>query len=150
MQIISFLEQGKNVGFITLGDPGTYSTYMYVHEIIAAEGFECEIIPGVTSYSAAAAAFGTALCEGDETLLIIPARHSKSVDELLGLPGNKVIMKSGKNLAHVLDALKKRGYADKTKLACRVTMEGQRLFGSIGEYESAQESGYFTIALVKE
>jgi precorrin-2/cobalt-factor-2 C20-methyltransferase len=62
--IIKYLDDGKDVGFVTLGDPTTYSTYMYVHEIIVSKGFDAEIIPGITSYSAAAAALGTALCVG--------------------------------------------------------------------------------------
>jgi precorrin-2/cobalt-factor-2 C20-methyltransferase len=47
--IIRVLENGKDVGFVTLGDPATYSTYMYIHKIIAEKGFDAEIIPGVTS-----------------------------------------------------------------------------------------------------
>ena len=148
--IIRFLDNGKDVGFVTLGDPSTYSTYMYVHEIIVSRGFDAEIIPGITSYAAAAAAFGVALCEGGETLTIIPASHNNDIDELLDRSGNKVIMKSGESLARVLEKLKERGYGDKTKIACRCTMDGQRLFNSIDDYGKSQESGYFTIVIVKE
>ena len=149
-RIIHFLERGKNVGFITLGDPTTYSTYMYVHEIITSNGFDAEIIPGVTSYAAAAAALGVALCEGDETLTIIPAAHNEDVDALLKSPGNIVVMKSGDNLAQVLETLKKRGYGNRTKIACRVSMDDQRLYSNIEDYEKSPETGYFTIVLVKE
>ena len=149
-RIKEYLEDGKDVGFVTLGDPTTYSTFMYVHEIITNGGFETEIIPGITSYSAAAAALGLALCEGDEALIIIPAGHSVSIDGLLDCPGNKVIMKSGRNLAAVLDKLKERGCGARTKIAFRAAMEGQRLFSSIEEYEKSPESGYFTLAIVKE
>ena len=148
--IMECLDAGKDVGFATLGDPTTYSTYMYVHEIIASEGYATEIIPGITSYAAAAAALGIALCEGDETLTVIPARHSATMEELLDYPGNKVVMKSGENLVPVLNALKERGYGDRTKIACRVSMESQRLFASIEEYASSPEAGYFTLAIVKE
>jgi precorrin-2/cobalt-factor-2 C20-methyltransferase len=149
--IIRFLEDGKDVGFVTLGDPTTYSTYMYIHEIIAGKGFGAEIIPGVTSYSAAAAAFGVPLCEGGETLTIIPAGHgSNDLDELLDRPGNKVVMKSGGNLASVVKKLKERGCGDKVKIACRVTMEGQRLYRGVDEFEKSPEAGYFTLALIKE
>ena len=144
------LEDGMDVGYVTLGDPTTYSTYMYVHEIITGMGFEAAIIPGITSYAAAAAAFGDALCEGGDTLTIIPARHGEDIDDLLDYPGNKVIMKSGNNLANVIDRLKARGYAARTKIAYRVTMDGQRLFADLGEFESAPETGYFTLALVRE
>jgi precorrin-2/cobalt-factor-2 C20-methyltransferase len=153
-EIMRFLDNGKNVGFVTLGDPATYSTYMYVHEIIAGKGIDTEIIPGVTSFAAAAAAFGIALCEGSETLTIIPASHNADINELLDRSGNKVIMKSGENLAPVLEKLKERACGEKTRIACRCTMEGQRLFNSIDDYEKSyeksQEAGYFTIAIVKE
>jgi len=148
--IIQFLNSGKNVGFATLGDPTTYSTYMYVHEIIVGKGFDAHIIPGVTSYAAAAAALCIALCVGDEVLTIIPPRHSGSIDKLLAYPGNKVIMKSGENLGRVLEKLKEHGYGDKTKMAYRVSMDGQRLYSSIEEYEKSPETGYFTLAIVKE
>ena len=153
--IMRFLDKGKNVGFVTLGDPTTYSTYMYVHEIIADKGIDVEIIPGVTSYAAAAAAFGIALCEGEEALTIIPASYDADIDELLNRPGNKVIMKSGENLIRVLEKLKKDSYGGRTKIACRCTMDGQKLYNSIEDYEKSPESvnlnsGYFTIVIVKE
>ena len=144
--IMRCLEDGKDVGFITLGDPTTYSTYMYVHEMVVGAGFEAEIIPGVTSYAAAAAALGIALCAGEETLTIVG--HSKNIDELLDAPGNKVLMKSGENLNLVLNKLKERGYGDRTKIVCRATMDGQRLYNSIEEYEHSPERGYFTVAIV--
>ena len=147
-EIIKHLDDGKDVGFVTLGDPTTYSTYMYVHEIIASRGFDAEIIPGITSYSAAAAALGIALCTGEETLTVIG--RSKNIDKLLDVPGNKVIMKSGENLTLVLNKLKDRGYGERTKLVCRATMDGQRLYDSIEEYEKSPETGYFTTLIIKE
>ena len=40
------LDQGKDVAFITLGDPTVYSTYLYVHRRVAGRGYETEIVPG--------------------------------------------------------------------------------------------------------
>ena len=149
-QIIELLDDGKDVGFITLGDPTTYSTYMYVHDIVTAKGYSAEIVPGITSFGASAASLGIALCEGDKTLTIIPARHQETIDELLDHPGDKVIMKSGENLSYVLDKLKQRGLGSKTMISYRATMEGERLYTSIEEYEQAPQTGYFTLAIVKE
>jgi precorrin-2/cobalt-factor-2 C20-methyltransferase len=148
--IIEVLDRGSDVGFITLGDPTTYSTYMYIHAIVVEAGFPACIIPGVTSFAAAAAALGLALCSGDEPLTIIPARHSQDIESLLGYPGNKVIMKSSQNLIPVLASLKQRGLGDKTRIASRVGLDGQQLFFSIAEFEAAPETGYFTVAIVKE
>ena len=149
-RIAERLENGVDVGFITLGDPTVYSTFMYVHKIIAGMGFATEIIPGITSFSAAAAALGISLCEDGEALTVIPAGMGDTIDDMLRYPGNKVIMKSGRNLARTIDTLKARGYGGRTKIACRVTMEGEKLFASIDEYEKSPETGYLTLAIVKE
>lgn len=44
--------------FLTLGDPTVYSTYWYVHRRVAARGYAAELVPGVPSFCAAAAAMG--------------------------------------------------------------------------------------------
>ena len=149
-KIMRLLDEGKDVGFVTLGDPATYSTYMYVHKIIAETGYDTEIIPGITSYAAAAAALGIALCEDDEALTIIPAKHRENIDKLLDYPGNKVVMKSGENLTKVLEKLKERGLDHNTKIAYRVTMSGQQLYSSAEDYEKSPKLGYLTVAIVKE
>jgi precorrin-2/cobalt-factor-2 C20-methyltransferase len=149
-RIIHFLNEGKNVGFVALGDPTTYSTYMYVHRIIVERGLGAEIVPGITSYTAAAAALGVALCENDEALTIFPTKHCGNIDELLSYPGNKVIMKSGEQLGRILAEIKEHGYGNHTKIAYRVAMEGQQLYQSIEDYEKAPETGYFTIVIMKE
>jgi len=145
-QIIAFLETGQDVGYVTLGDPTTYSSYMYMHELIVDKGFDAEIIPGITSYAAAAATLGIALCEDNEILTIIPAKHSECIDALIETPGNKVIMKSGENLAYVLAKIENSG--QDAMVACRVGMAGQTLYRSIEEYNKSPETGYFTVAIV--
>jgi precorrin-2/cobalt-factor-2 C20-methyltransferase len=64
------------VCFVTLGDAAIYSSIYYLLEIIKEKdaGFysTCEVIAGVTSFSAASARVQKALCLGDEELLIKP------------------------------------------------------------------------------
>jgi len=149
-QIIQYLKRGQDVGFITLGDPTTYSTYMYIHQLVVDAGYTAKIIPGITSFAAAAAELGVALCEDSEPLTVIPASHNASIDELLDATGTKVIMKSASSLADVLSRLRTRGLNEQTKIVYQATMPGQRLYHSLDEYEQAPESGYFTLAIVKE
>ena len=54
-EVEGYLKQGKDVAFITLGDPTVYSSYMQVNEIMGKRGYETEVIPGITSFCAAAA-----------------------------------------------------------------------------------------------
>jgi precorrin-2/cobalt-factor-2 C20-methyltransferase len=66
------LIQGKDVGFITLGDPTVYSTFSYVAKRLSNRNFEIEIIPGITSFTGCAAAAGISLAEKDEIVVIVP------------------------------------------------------------------------------
>ena len=54
-RIAGYLEGEKKGVFLTLGDPSVYSTFMYTLPYMKAAGIDTEIIPGVTSFCAAAA-----------------------------------------------------------------------------------------------
>ena len=55
--IVAAKAKKGNVAFITLGDPMLYSTFLYLYECVKETypEIELEIIPGVTSVTAAAA-----------------------------------------------------------------------------------------------
>ena len=48
-EIAEDVKTGKNVGFITLGDPMVYSTYSYLLALLEKE-IDCQTIPGITSF----------------------------------------------------------------------------------------------------
>ena len=74
--ILETLQQHKSVCFVTLGDAGIYSSIYYLLDIIKEKQQKvydnCEVIAGVTSFSAASAEAKKALCLGDEELVIKP------------------------------------------------------------------------------
>ena len=49
------LDAGKNVVFLTLGDPTIYSTFTYVQKRVEADGYETGLVSGITSFCATAA-----------------------------------------------------------------------------------------------
>ena len=51
--VISVLEQGKHVIFLTLGDPVIYSTFSYVQKRVEKRGYKTGIVSGITSFCAA-------------------------------------------------------------------------------------------------
>lgn len=142
------LDAGENVGFITLGDPTVYSTYGYLHKIITLRGYTAKIIPGVTSFCAAAATLGEPLCGGGEPLHIIPASYG-DIDGSLSLDGTKVIMKSGKKLNAAIDLIRKKNLLEKASIAERVGMDGERLVRDLSELKAESVAGYFSIVIVK-
>ena len=145
--ICALLDEGKNVAFLTLGDPTVYSTGWYVHKRVVSRGYDAELIPGVPSFCAAAARLGRALCEDGEMLHIIPASHGKE-REGLALPGSKVLMKAGRGVLRVREELRESGQLENAALVERCGMEGERLVYDMDELR--EPSGYFSIILVKE
>ena len=89
------LEQGKNVVFLTLGDPTVYSTFSYVKKLVEEHGYQTATVSGITSFCAAAARMNVSLSEWNEPLHILPARHNLEDD--LNYSGNCVLMKSGRS-----------------------------------------------------
>ena len=105
------------------------------------------MVPGVTSFSAAAARLGISLTETDRPLAIVPG--NVELDEYaMNFPGSKVLMKTGKSVLEVRELLRQRGELGSAALIERVGMDGQRLIENLDELE--QPSGYFSIILVKE
>jgi precorrin-2/cobalt-factor-2 C20-methyltransferase len=75
-EIIAELRQGKSVAWITEGDPLFYSTFLHVNDALARyPGVRVEIIPGVTSASAAAARTGLPIARLDERVAVVPAAY---------------------------------------------------------------------------
>ncbi len=92
--INEILLSGKNVGFLTIGDPTVYSTYMYLVPLIKELGNEVETIPGITSFCASAARINNPLAKGKETFAVIPLEGNvENIDGILNFCDNIVIMK---------------------------------------------------------
>ncbi|RMC98773.1 cobalt-factor II C(20)-methyltransferase [Clostridium autoethanogenum] len=100
------LNEGKNVAFLTIGDPFVYSTYIYLLEHIKNKGYKTETVPGITSFCAAASLAGQSIVIGDERVLILPASQvDKITDEKF-----VVIMKVYRKEENVLDVLEEKGF----------------------------------------
>lgn len=139
-----YLDEGKQIAFLTLGDPSVYSTYMYLHKRVEADGYPAELVSGVPSFCAAAARLGIGLAEQAESLHIIPASYS--VEDALKLPGTKVLMKAGKKLSAVKETLLSEGREAMMVENCG--MAGEKTYRTA---EEIPEGGsYYSIIVVKE
>ena len=142
--VIQLLEEGKDVGFLTLGDTTIYSTFSYIEKIVKAGGYNTVYISGIPSFCAAAAEIGIPLCEWTEPLHVIPAVHK--LDEKLPPDGNYVLMKSASHMAEVKDMLRKSG-----RKVCAVencTMENEKVYRDLEEIPD--DAGYFSLIIAKK
>jgi precorrin-2 C20-methyltransferase/precorrin-3B C17-methyltransferase len=91
------------------GDPLFYSSYMHMHKRISGR-FRTEIVPGVTSVSAASAALALPLVEGDDVLTVLPGTLGRDeLAERLRGTGAAAVMKIGRSYPGVRAALKDAG-----------------------------------------
>ena len=145
-RICERLEAGHNVAFVTLGDPSVYSTYMYLHRLVLERGYDAEMIPGVPSFCAAAAALGTSLCEGGEALHIFPASY-EGLEKGIRLKGSKVLMKSGRRMAEVRQTLAEAGLAGQARMVECCGMENEKIYRHLDD--AGDNASYFSIILIK-
>ena len=108
-QIIDILKEGKDIAFLTLGDPSVYSTYWYIHQRVVTQGYQAQMIAGVPSFCAVAAKLGISLAEAEQPLHIIPGSYP-CTEQMLQTEGTKVIMKTGRSVEQVKELLKQYGY----------------------------------------
>lgn len=144
-QVAQYLKEGKDVAFLTLGDPTIYSTPMYLHHILESLGYPTKIIPGIPSFCAVAAALNTSLCEGGEMLHVIPASYP-DVDCALALDGNKVLMKSGKSMGEIKKKIN-TATADAMAVEC-CGMANEKIHPTLDTLD--ETSSYFSVVVVKE
>lgn len=148
--IMEALDRGQDVAFITLGDATVYSTYIYIHKQIVQQGYEAEIIPGVTSFCAAAARAGTSLGENSDTIAVIPSAYEcDKLDWILDSFDSVVLMKAGRNFEALKDKLKVRQLVDKAVVVGRCGLEGEVVETDI-EKVTPDILDYFTTMIIKK
>lgn len=141
------LKEGQQVAFLTLGDPTVYSTYLYVHKRICERGYEAEIISGITSFCAVAARLNMGLVEMAEPLHVIPATYkAEEMDQVLKLPGTKVLMKTGRKLESVRESILKSG--QRAVMIENCGMPSEKVYKNAEEIP--RQAGYYSLIIVKE
>lgn len=143
---------GKKVAYLTIGDPLTYSTYIYILRALQ-ESFPeipCRTYPGITSYSALAAATGFALGEGKERVLISPCPDTKlELRRLIEAHDIVVLLKVGERLPMVLRLLSEMEIGDHCIFGAHVGMENETLSLGISDINPAEASGYLSTMLIR-
>jgi precorrin-2 C20-methyltransferase/precorrin-3B C17-methyltransferase len=125
-RLAAHLDAGRNVVVLAEGDPLFYGSYMHMHKRLT-DRYTCEVVPGVTSVSAAAAVLGRPLCERDEILTILPGTLPPEVlAERLRTTDAAAVMKLGRTFTNVREAFELAGRADEAWYVERATTDAQR------------------------
>lgn len=138
------LDKGKNIVFLTLGDPCVYSTFSYLQKRVEKDGYHTELVNGITSFCAAAARLNIPLSEWNEQLHVVPAVHR--LDSTLNESGNYILMKSGKKMNQVKEILAQSGRDVLMVENCG--MENEHIYRSVEEIPD--DAGYYSLIIAKE
>ena len=143
-----YLDAGQDVAMLNLGDVSIYATYSYLMEILGGQGYKTVMVPGVPSFCAVAARLGISLTEMNGPLHIAPG--SMALDEVLDQPGTKVLMKSGRQMPAVLDALAARNALGKSMLVQNCGLPEETVYPDLSQSRPEGKHGYFSTVIVKE
>jgi precorrin-2 C20-methyltransferase/precorrin-3B C17-methyltransferase len=145
-RLAAHLDSGRDVVVLAEGDPLFFSSYMHMHKRLA-DRFETRIVPGVTSVSAACAAVGIPLVEGDEVLTILPGTlHPDELAERLQNTDAAAIMKVSRHFAGIQEALKRSGRLDDAFYVERASSSAQHT-AAVADVD-ADEVPYMALVLV--
>ncbi len=146
-RLMAHLAEGRDVVLLAEGDPLFYSSYMHMHKRIAGR-FRTEIVPGITSVSAASAALATPLVEGDDVLTIVPGTLGREeLARRLSGTGAAAIMKISRSYADVREALKEAGRLPEAYYVERASGGAAQVIEPAGEVEPTAVP-YMSIVIV--
>jgi precorrin-2/cobalt-factor-2 C20-methyltransferase len=151
-QIWTHLSAGKNVAFVTEGDPMMYSTFIHMMRLTKELHPEVEVqtIPGISSFLGAASRIGLPLADGDEQIAIIPATEDyeqmrKAIEEHDCI----IFIKVAKVLDLMLMVLRDLQLVPKATVITKATSAEERIWTNVEELSGA-ELEYLTLMVVRK
>jgi precorrin-2/cobalt-factor-2 C20-methyltransferase len=150
-EIAGHLSQGKDVAFITEGDPMLYSEFFQVLGSVQSvvPDLEFEVIPGVSSVMAAAASSGMPLVTHGQRLTILPKVYG--IDDLREAITNSdttVLMEVDRDLLQALANLEKLGLTGKATYVRQASTSRENVVEDISKLE-AEDLDYFSLLIIR-
>lgn len=150
-EILDLLEAGKNVAFLTLGDPMFFSTYIYIYRLLEHEDVTIETIPGVPAFAAIGSYVGYPIVEGNDILTIIPATAPEDkIEKAMDAADNVVLMKVYKNFPEMAELLKKKHLSKQAVMVSRAGLSEERIIRDIEAHKDEHVNYLSTILTRKQ
>lgn len=137
-----YLDSGRDVAFITLGDPSVFSTYSYIQKKLIGE-YEIETVPGITSFTACAAARNKALVEQNEILSIVPKIDDR-LENVLEYSDSIVLMKASRNTSQLEETIEQKERPKEIYSVQNCTRENEKIIEGF-----SHEKPYLTTTIIK-
>lgn len=140
--VAQYLNTGRDVAFITLGDTSIFSTYSYLQKRLM-DRYEIKTIPGITSFTACAAAKNEALVEQNDILTIVPKIDSR-IENILEYTDSIVLMKASRNSTKLELKIKNDKREKEIYSVQNCTRENEKIIEGF-----SHEKPYLTTSIIK-
>lgn len=151
-KVIECLEKNKKVAVATLGDPLIYSTFGYLRrKVIEKVGtVEIKIVPGITSFQAAAAIQGEPLVENNEVLTVIPAwKKDLTHHNAINSADTAVFLKTYRTRKDVLGSIKSKMKSKSVLYVSRLGLPEEIIEDSIDKIQDLPVE-YLSLIIAKQ
>ncbi|HHW37374.1 MAG TPA: precorrin-2 C(20)-methyltransferase [Bacillales bacterium] len=145
------LSAGKNVAFVTEGDPLLYSTFIHMMKLMKKRYPEVQmkIIPGISSVNGAAARLGLPLADGDDKFAIVPATDQYEEMKKAILEHDCVVfIKVAKVIKPMLKLLKELDLYHNAAVVTKVTSE-EEVIWDLNELDNV-DLEYLSLMVVRK
>lgn len=140
--IAHYLDTGRDVAFVTLGDPSIFSTFSYVQQRLK-ERYEVEVIPGITSFTACASACEIPLVEKNQVLTIVPKIDDR-LDEIMDYSDSIILMKASRNTEELENLIESKNKEKIIKSVENCTREDEKIIEGF-----SKDKPYLTTSIIK-
>lgn len=140
--IAQYLDSGRDVAFITLGDPSVFSTYSYLQKKLKGN-YEIETVPGITSFTACAAARNEALVEQNDVLTVVPKIDDR-LEQILEYSDSVVLMKASRNTSQLEQVIEEKERPKDIYSVQNCTRENEKIIEGF-----SNEKPYLTTTIIK-
>ena len=140
--IAQYLDSGRDVAFITLGDSSIFSTYSYVQKKLI-DRYEIETVPGITSFTACAAARNKALVEQNDILTVVPKIDDR-LESVLEFSDSVVLMKASRNTNELEKVIEAKNRPKEIYSVENCTRENEKIIDGF-----SNEKPYLTTTVIK-
>ncbi|HKL48165.1 MAG TPA: precorrin-2 C(20)-methyltransferase [Desulfuromonadales bacterium] len=146
----SWIDQGRTVAFVTLGDPCLYSTFLHLWAALqrGKRQVEVEIVPGVNSFTAAAALADVPLGLFEDRLAVLPSTAAEvQLMQALGEFETVVLMKVNRHFDRILRLLERTGRTSGAVFVKRAGLPGQKVLTDLGMVDE-KDLDYLSLIIV--
>lgn len=139
------LRQGQDVAVLCEGDPFLYGSFILIYDRL--RNANTVIVPGITGMGGCWSEAQTPMTRGNDVLTVLPGTLDEdALAQRLAATDAAVIMKVGRNLPKIRNALARAGAAERALYVERGTQAGARV-QPLGEMTETP-APYFSLILV--